>query len=75
MGSASVQHFLPITCMSFIAGPKGKNFLLGLQEGVLVCWERQGEKAALLLLEKLHWQTSTIISQKKKSLPQEGELC
>lgn len=54
--------------MSFIAGPRGKNFLLGLRKGVLVCWERQGEKAAMLFLEKLHWQTSTIISQKKKKV-------
>lgn len=75
MSSTSVQHFLPVTCMSFIAGPKGKNFLLGLQKGVLKCRERQGEKAAMLFLEKLHWQTSTIISQKEKSPPREGEFC
>lgn len=61
--------------MSFIAGPKAKNFLLGLQEGVLKCWKRQDEKAATLLqrlfLGKHRWQTSTIILQKrkKKSLP------
>lgn len=66
MGSTSVQHFLPKTCMSFISGPKGENFLFSPQKGVLMCWERQGEKAVMLFLEKLHWQTSTIILKKKK---------
>jgi len=66
--------------MSFITGPKAKNFLPELQEGVLKCWERQDEKAATLLrslfLEKHHcWHTSTIILYKKKSLAQEGEFC
>lgn len=65
--------------MSFTAGLKAKNFLLGLQEGVLKCWERQDEKAATLLrrlfLEKHRWQTSTIILQKEKNLAQEGEFC
>lgn len=70
MGSTSLQHVLLITCKNFIAGPKAKNFLLRLQKGVLKCWERQDEKAATLLrqlfLEKHHWQTSTIILQKKE---------
>lgn len=54
-------------------GPKAKNFLLGLQEGMWKCWERQDEKEDTLLgrlfVEKHRWQTSTIILQKKKNLP------
>lgn len=45
----ALQHFLLLTSMHFITSLQAKNFLFGVQEGVLKCWKRQDEKAAMLL--------------------------